>query len=578
VHDVLGDVIIFLAAAGLVAPLLHRFRLSPVLTFLIVGLIVGPHGLGRLVGAAPWLRPVVITHVEPVTALAEVGVVLLLFLIGIELSLPRLWSMHRLVGGLGGAQIVVSTALLALAASVFFGVDPPAAFVIGAALAMSSTAIVLALLTERRQLGGLTGQATLSVLLAQDLSVVPILIMVGILSRGEKLLEVARSLGLAALVAVLAIAIIIVTGRAVARPFLRAVASRRSPEMFVAAVLLLVVITGAATLGAGLSIALGAFLAGLLLSETEYSHQIDVMLAPFKGLLIGLFFMSIGMRLDLARVANAPFAFFAALACMLVLKFVVVAASARLLRLPWPAAVESALLLAAGGEFAFVVLATAAQEGVIGDDLVGSASLIAGASMLLTPLIAGWARKAALLLERHTEAAQPPAEGLGLRDHVVIAGYGRVGRLLGELLNAEGVPMVALDRDAEDVARRRADGESVFFGDARQPEILSKLAVDHARALVVTMDHPDGVEAVVSAARRAWPHLAIYARARDAAHAARLVELGAQRVTPEALEASLDLAQAVLTRVGIGEEASRAIVEARRRTELERIRPRAQRR
>ncbi len=567
----LGDVVVFLAAAGLLAPLLHRLRLSPVLTFLLVGVVVGPYGLGRLAETAPWIEVIAITNVGPAEALAEVGVALLLFLIGLEISLARLWSMRRLVLGLGGAQIAASTALIALAAG-FLGADPGQAFVIGAALALSSTAIVLQLLTERRQLGGLTGQATLSVLLAQDLAVVPVLIMVGILGRGDEPAGIAVSLAQAAGAATLAIAAIIAAGRVVARPFLRVVAGRRSPEMFVAAVLLLIVLTGAATLWAGLSIALGAFLAGLLLSETEYRHEIEVLLAPFKGLLLGLFFLSVGMRLDLAGVAAEPLALLAALGGLLALKAAVVLAAARLLRVAWPAALESAMLLAAGGEFAFVILAAAAGVGVVAADQVAFASLVTGASMVLTPIIVFPARALALAVERRAHGAQPPAAGLGdLCDHVLIVGYGRVGRLLGELLAEEGVPMVALDRDANQVARRRSRGEAVFFGDARSTEMLRLLAAERAAALVVTMDEPSAVEAVVRAARQAWPSLPIYARARDSAHAARLAALGAERVTPEALEASLDLAQAVLSGVGVGEEAARALVEARRRSELDRI-------
>jgi CPA2 family monovalent cation:H+ antiporter-2 len=566
-----GDVVVFLAAAGLLAPLLHRFRLSPVLTFLLAGVAVGPFGLGRLAETFPWVEAVAITNVEPAEALAEVGVVLLLFLIGLEVSAKRLWAMRRLVVGLGGAQVVVTTAALALAAGLL-GATPAAAFVIGAALALSSTAIVLELLTVRRQLGAPTGQATLSTLLTQDIAVVPVLILVAILASGDAPGKVSIALAQAAGAAALAIAGIVLAGRVLARPFLRRVASRRSPEMFVAAVLLLIVLTGAATNVAGLSVALGAFLAGLLLAETEYRHEIDAMLAPFKGLLLGLFFLSIGMRLDLARVIAEPLVLLAGLAILLVVKTLITLAAARVLRLGWPAAIESALLLAPGGEFAFVVLATAGRQGVVPADAVAYASLLAGASMMLTPLIAGPARRLALAVERRTQAAQPPSAGLpDLREHTVIVGYGRVGRLLGELLCEAGSPMVALDRDAELVAARRKKGEAVFFGDALHTDILNRLAIERAAALVVTMDEPDAVEAVVRAARRGWPELAIYARARDSAHAARLAALGAERVTPETLEASLELAEAVLAGVGMGEEAARAVVEARRRSELETI-------
>jgi CPA2 family monovalent cation:H+ antiporter-2 len=566
-----GDVVVFLAAAGLLAPLLARFRVSPVLTFLLLGVFVGPYGLGRLAGEAPWLGVLAIDNVETAEALAAVGVVLLLFLIGLEVSLKRLRGMRRLVVGLGGLQVGITTAGFAVVAGAL-GAPPAAAFVVGAALALSSTAIVLELLSERGQLGSDTGQATLSTLLAQDLAVVPILITIAILGRGEEPAAIGVSLALAAGGGVIAIAGILAAGRIAAAPFLRAVAGRRSPEMFAAAVLLLIVLTGAATQAVGLSIALGAFLAGLMLAETEYRHEIEAMLAPFKGLLIGLFFLSIGMRLDLARALAEPLFLGAALAGMIAVKAVVIVTLARVLRTPWPAAVETGLLLAGGGEFAFIVLTAARGAGVIELELAQSLSLVAGASMAITPLGAVVARRMAAAVERRSGDGRPPERGASsLQGHVLIIGYGRVGRMLGELLSESGVATVALDRDAKLVAERRARGEAVYFADANRVEVLGRLGADAAAALVVTLDSAPAVEAVVRAAHRAWPKLPIYARARDSAHAAALAALGAQRVTPEALEASLELAEAVLGGVGVGASAAQAIVGARRRAELDRI-------
>jgi CPA2 family monovalent cation:H+ antiporter-2 len=568
----LGDAFVYLAIAGLLAPLLHRFRVSPVLVFLVVGALVGPHALGRLAETAPWVDAIAITDTEPAEALAEAGVVLLLFLIGLEVSAWRLWAMRRLVFGLGGGQMVLSTAAIAAGAGFVLQAPPIEAFVAGAALAMSSTAIVLQLLAERRQLGGATGRATLSTLLAQDLSVAPLLILIAILARTDEPSAISAALAQAALAAVVSIGVIMILGRAGARPFLRAVAARRSPEMFVAAVLLLILLTATATSAAGLSVALGAFLAGMLLAETEYRHEIEAMLAPFKGLLLGLFFLSIGMRLDPSRLLAEPLLLLVALAGMLGAKALSVLLVAPLVRLPWPAAVESALLLAPGGEFAFVVIATAGSQGVLNADATGFASLVVGASMMLTPLISGPARRLAAALERKdNEWRSPPESAPEVSGHVVIVGYGRIGRVLGELLASAGQATVALDLDAPAVAACRRRGEEVYYGDARHTEILARLGAERAAALVVTMDDAQAVRAVVRTAREAWPSLPVYARARDAAHAAELAALGAERVTPEALEASLDLAQAVLAGVGVGEDAARLIVEARRRREIEAI-------
>lgn len=513
------------------------------------------------------LDTLTIAESEPAHALGELGVILLLFLIGLEVSGPRLWAMRRLVFGLGAAQMVATAAVVGAIAALF-GASGPESFVVGAALAMSSTAIVLALLGERGQLGAQAGRTSLAVLLLQDLAVVPILIFVGLLAGegGDSApAALARAAGLAAAV----IAAIMVIGRLLARPLLRLVARTQVTEFFAGAVLLLILATALATSATGLSVALGAFLAGLLLAETEYRHDIDASLAPFKGLFLGVFFMSVGMRLDLAGALAEPLAVFGSVVGLIAIKAALIAGLARAFGVRWPAAVESALLLSTGGEFAFVVIAAAADRAVLAGETAGFMTLVAGLSMMATPLLAGFARRLARALDRRLGPAEPPPAGPeGLEGHVVIVGYGRIGRMLGEILSEEGAAFVALDADAALVAEARAGGAAVYFGDARKTEILRRLGVDKAAALAVTMDSSLAAEAVVEAAHRDWPGLAVYARARDAAHARRLLKSGAARVTSEALEAGLDLAEAVLRGVGASEESARAVVDARRRREL----------
>lgn len=567
----LGDILVFLVAAGVAAPLLHRVRISPIVAFLLIGLVIGPYGLGRLVEHAPWLSLVAIENDEPAHALAKIGVVLLLFLIGLEISAPRLWSMRKLVFGLGLTQIVVTAgAVGAIAAG--FGNPPAAAFAIGAAFALSSTAVVLQLLTDRRQLSGPTGRAALAVLLAQDLAVAPVLVTLQILGGdggGSVFVAFAKAAGLAAVV----VGGIMAAGRLGARPFLHMVAGARAPELFTAAVLLMIVATAAATAQAGLSLELGAFLAGLLLAETEYRHEIEVSLAPFKGLFLGLFFMSVGMSVDLAKALDQPFWLPVSLAALIALKAAIAIPAARAFGVRAPAAVETGLLLSTGGEFAFVIFATAGGLDLLSSDTAQFMTLLAGLSIVVTPFIAAPARRIAKALETRTLAtsAGVPASD-ELEGHVILIGYGRVGRMLSAILCDERVPHIALDADAGLVAQARAAGAGVYFGDAAKVDILRRLGVERAAALVVTMDSERAAEAVVEAARRARPNLTVLARARDAAHARRLLAHGADQVVPEALEASLDLAETLLRDVGLSDEAAYAVVDARRRAEREALR------
>ncbi len=563
----LREVIVFLVAAGIVVPLIQRLRISPVLGFLVVGLVIGPHGLARFADTLPWLGYAAITDLEGVRALAELGVVFLLFMIGLELSVERLWAMRRLVFGLGGAQVVVTGAVITVIAGLF-GNTLPVATVLGASYALSSTAIVMEVLAENRRLGTRTGRTTFAVLLCQDLAVVPILFLVAAFagqSDASVLLAFVSAIGQA----LIAVAVILVIGRLVVRPLFRFIGSAASREMFLALVLLVIVSTALVTEKAGLSMALGAFLAGLLFAETEYRHAIEVDIEPFKGLLLGLFFVSVGMSVDIAQVAAVPFLLIVSVFGLFLIKSPIVYALARLFGEPRSVALEAALLLGQAGEFAFVVVALAASVGLLPNDIAQFMLIVAGVTMIVTPPVAHAARRAARVVEAWEASRGKPDADLpaDLAGHVIIVGYGRVGQMLGSLLDAQELFHVALDSDARLVARFRAEGASIFYGDASRPEMLRKFGVDEAAALVVTMDSPHAAEQVVAAARRHWPDLAIYARARDADHATRLITQGASHVVPETTEASLQLSEMVLMGAGIPDDAARHMVDARRQAE-----------
>lgn len=563
----LREVMVFLVAAGIVVPLIQRLKLSPVLGFLAVGLLIGPHGLARFTDTIPWLGYAVISDVEEVRALAELGIVFLLFMIGLELSLDRLWAMRRLVFGLGGAQVVVTGAVIA-AIALRFDNTLPAAMVLGASFALSSTAIIMQLLAENHRLGTPVGHISFAILLFQDLAVLPILFLVAAFAShgdGSAALAFFWAIGQAAI----AVTIILVIGRLVIRPLFRFVGSTASREMFLALVLLVIIGTALATRQVGLSMALGAFLAGLLFAETEYRHEIEVDIEPFKGLLLGLFFVSVGMGIDITQVAAEPLWLLATAVGLYLLKGLIIHALARLFGEPRSVALEAALLLGQGGEFAFLIVGMAFGLGLIPPATAQFMALVTGLTMAVTPLVAHAARRIAAMMEaREVQRAQSGAHlPAGLVGHVIVVGYGRVGQMLGSILDTQEMPHIGLDTDAALVDRFRARGASIFYGDASRPELLRKFDIENAAALVVTMNSRQATERVVADTHRHWPELAIYARALDADHARRLLELGATHVIPETLEASLQLSEMVLMGVGLPYAAARHVIEIRRRAE-----------
>jgi CPA2 family monovalent cation:H+ antiporter-2 len=548
----LKDALVFLAAAGIIVPLFHRARIGAVLTFLLIGILVGPYGFGRHAGDFTWLRYLTIEHRERVEILAELGVVFLLFLVGLELSLRRLWQLRRYVFGVGGLQFLFSALVIGFAMAAL-GIAATGAIVLGLCLAMSSTAIVMQLLEHEKRLSTPVGRIALSVLLFQDLMVAPVLFVVGVLGRGDA--NVALALAGALLQAAAAVAIILGAGHFLLRPLFRLAGHTGSRELILAMALFVVIGLAAATGRAGLSSALGAFLAGLLLSETEYRHQIEIDLAPFKGLLIGLFFISIGMLIDVRALLPQIGLILAAVVALLALKGVILFAASWLLAVRAAAAAEVAVLLAQAGEFAFVVIALAASSGLLAFETAHFAFATVALSMMATPLYAyagRWLGRRLQALDhgRHL----PEEEAKEMRDHVVIGGYGRVGRMISQLLAAENVPFVALDTNGELVTEHRKLGDPVYFGDAGRREFLERVGAANARAFVVTVNARSAAERMVQAARSVQPDAPVLARARDVSHAARLLELGAVGVIPEAVEASLQLAARLLEGLGFSQE------------------------
>jgi K+:H+ antiporter len=548
--DSYKEIVIFLTTAGVVVPLFHRLRVSPVLGFLGVGALLGPFGLGRLAETAPWLRWFTIVNSEEIAHLAEFGVVFLLFMIGIELSWERLRTLRRLVFGLGSLQVLASS--LAIGATLAaLGFAPAGAGLVAVALALSSTAIVIPMLAEQKRLNGPVGRASFSVLLFQDLAVAPVLFAIGVLGSGQPegfltALLIALAQAALALVALLGV------GRLALRPLFHLVAATRSPELFMAAALLVVLATSLVAAMSGLSMALGAFIAGLLLAETEYRRAIEAMIDPFKGLLLGAFFVSVGMTLDVMRLLKAPGPILVGALGLIGLKTALTFGLGRLFRLSPRVAFETALLLGPSGEFAFVLIGGGMAVGLISSSLGQSALILTTVSMIAIPLLARLGRPLAARIEgasRAKPAFEPPPPDEQSR--VIVAGCGRVGRLVSEMLNRHGVPYIAVDADPAVVAARRREGKPVYYGEANSPEFLRACGIDTAKALVVTLDAPKAIEAVVAAARHERPDITIVARARDDRHATALYELGVNDAVPETVEASFQLAESVLVDVGV---------------------------
>ena len=543
--SVYKETLLFLVTAGVVAPLFFRLRVSPVLGYLLAGVALGPYGLGSIGLKAPWLSALAI-HVEAIDRIAAFGVVALMFTMGLELSFERLRRMRHLVFGLGFAQVVVTTLILA-AAAWRLGLAAPSALAIGAALSMSSTAIVIPMLVESKRLHSGAGRASLAVLLFQDLAVAPLLVMVGAFTaEGDRGLawQLLTTLG----PAVLGLTALVVFGRLALRPFFHFVAATKSPEFFMAACLLVVLGDGLAAAASHLSMALGALVAGLLLAETEYRREIEITIEPFRGLLLGLYFVSVGAGINPAFIAARPGLVLGLAAAVIAIKGLTLFGLGRGFRLRSGAAAEMALLLGPGGEFGFVMIGVALAGGLIDRALATTLISAVAISMLVIP---GLAKLGSLISSPRGPARAPEIPPGSEASRVIIVGYGRVGALIGDMLDRHAIPFIAIDSNAGITSRARSDGKPVYYGDAARPEYLRLCGLETARAVVVTMDSPAANEAVVQATRDLRPDVTLVARARDADHARALYELGVTDAVPETIEASLQLSEAVLVDLGV---------------------------
>jgi glutathione-regulated potassium-efflux system ancillary protein KefC len=552
--------LIYLAAAVIAVPLARALGLGSIIGYLGAGIVIGPWGLA------------LVSDPKTILTVAEFGVVLMLFLVGLELEPRRLWAMRRPIFGWGSVQVLAS-ALLMSAAGVALGLAWPVALAAALGLAMSSTAIGLALLAERNVLPTPAGQGVLGVMLFQDVAAIPILALLPLLpAAGGQAVDASGGNGwIAAAKAVAVIAGLLIGGRLALRPALRWIAGSRTPEIFTAASLLLVVATAALMHAVGLSMALGAFLAGVLLAESEYRRELETDLEPFKGLLLGLFFIAVGMSIDFAVVAAQPGRVALIVLGFVGLKAMLLVAMARAMPLPLAERPLFTILLAQGGEFGFVVFQAAAGAGVI--DATTSSLLVASVaiSMLLTPL-------ALLLVDRHL-APRLAARGAPAmaeidqpqREAVIIAGFGRYGQIVGRLLLANGIEPTVLDHDSDQIEAVRRFGWRAHYGDATRLDLLRVAGAGEARVLVVAIDDIEQSLALVDLVREHFPQLRLVARARNVQHWYQLNERGVAQIERETFDAALMSARSVLEAIGFERHQARNLALRFRRHNLEQL-------
>lgn len=543
--SLLGESIVYLLAAVVSVPISRRLGFGSVLGYLAAGIIIGPFGLS-LVGDA-----------EHTLHFAELGVVFLLFIVGLELKPARLWVMRNMVFGLGAAQVFLSAAAIAIVAWLF-GFSINAAIVIGLILALSSTAFVLQLLAEKKQLGAVHGRAAFSVLLFQDLAVIPLIALLPLLGANASFDEGIDFTQIGLMVG--AIAALIVGGRLLLRPVLRLAASAEIPEILTATALLVVIGSALLMQFAGMSMVLGAFISGMLLADSEYRHQLEADIEPFKGLLLGLFFIAVGMMVNVGLLAEIPGRILLMAALLMLTKALVLYPLAlRFGMCDRRAALKLATVLAQGGEFAFVLFGIARTEAVLLPAIIDELVLAVAVSMMMTPLLYALAERFG---REKASTSEPPYEMPEVDHHdVLIAGFGRVGQIVGRLLRIIGKPFTALESDPEQLDIVRRYGATVHFGDASRPDLLRAAGAEHAKIFVLAISDLEQSMRIAEAVTKHFPHLKIIARARNRRHAHKLMDLGVEHIFRETLHSSLAMTEVVLRDLGHSDGDAKRLID-----------------
>ncbi len=535
----LMDILALLLATVTVVPVFHAIRLGAILGYLTAGIILGPWALG------------IITEIEETRHLAEFGVIFLLFILGIELKPDKLWQMRKMVIGLGAGQLLVTAAIL-YGISIELGASHADAMIIGFGLALSSTAFCLNLLAERGGIATVMGQMSFSILLLQDIAVVPLLALISMLAGGE---VNATESGLHLLYAIIAIITLLLVGRYLLNPVLGKIVASQDPEVFIAVAVLLVLGVAWTMEFVGLSMALGAFIAGLMLAESHYRHQIVADILPFRGILLGLFFMTVGMGIDFSLLWDNCAEIIGLTITLMAIKASVIYTLVRMSDIRHDIAIQTAVLLSQSGEFGFVMFGFAAASGILEVQISQILTLIIALSMVFTPFAVKITN--ALLLKLYTPEITDPHCDKFIEDsqgHVILAGFGRVGARIGAILNAAGVTYIAIDRDQKRIKAARAQGFPVFYGDACNVKVLCSAGAERAKMIVIALDNPKNIDRMVPLMRQYYPDIPIHARAKDRQHCADLISQGVSTTVSETLEVSLRLTEEILLSSGVNDE------------------------
>lgn len=543
----LGQIALLLAAVAIAAPLAKALKIGTVLGFIFAGVLIGPYGLGRLAGIGIGDK----YSVSEVLHVAEFGVVLLLFLIGLELRLQRLWTMRTAIFGAGGLQVLISGIVIGLSAYLL-GMGPWAALFVGLALSLSSTAFALQVMEENNELGQRHGRLGFAILLFQDLAAIPLIALASLFAVRAGA-EPTATVGTAKIAtAVAAIGGVLLAGRFLVDPFFRFVAASRMKDALTAAALLVVVVVVLVMQTAGLSASLGAFLAGVVLADSAYRHQIEADIRPFEGLLLGVFFTAIGMSLDMLLVARSPLTVLALTAGLLVIKSLVIYGVGRQFGLDARPSRRLAFSISQGGEFAFVLLSAGVASTLLEPEHAALAAVVVTVSMMMTPALLSAEQ---MLWRRQQNALVPEYDALPDNDgHVIVAGYGRVGQIVSRVLRGRQIPFTALDIDAEQIAAVQKFGAKAYFGDASRPDILEAAQAGKARAFVLAIDNVEASLRTAAAVRLHYPALPIYARARNRRHVHELMDLGVDVIHRETFSSSIELTADLLNGLGLPKE------------------------
>lgn len=533
-----SDALVILGAAGIVIPTFARLKITPVIGFILVGIIAGPFVLGALAESRPWLETFSISDPNRIAPFAELGIILLLFSAGLHISFRRLKSMHRAVFGLGSSELLGCAALIAIGL-IIAKWPPQSAIAVGLALALSSTALVLPISGTK----GPVGKNAFAMLLFEDLALVPMLFAIELLGGHADSGDLVHT----AILGIAVVAAMLILGRLLL-PLLFAQAARtKNPELFLAISLLTVILAALATSAAGLSPILGALIAGIVIGETDYHSEVEAITAPLAGLALGIFLITIGMRIDLPALGAGWGEILLAVAGVLGVKAIVTSLLLRSAGVRPGAALETGLIMASPSETSLIVLTAAAGSGLLRPETAAFWTTVTAIGLTITPLLAGAGRR----LARRVEGGDSPDADFTAEGRTVIFGFGRVGRMVADMLDQHERPYLAVDSDVDSVRASRRGGYEAVFGDVGRPELAQRLNLGEAAALVLTMDDPVLVARIAQRARADFPNLPIIARARDTAHAAQLYRVGVTDAVPETLEASLQLAEAVLVDVGV---------------------------